>query len=803
MENKYEFIKDFFDHLILGDASIITSENILKLNNLALEIYGTEILDEEYCEILRLIIMSCNILYNRTDMTVLPIEDGFYDLLLEKYKVYNPNFQVGSAVVEFRNFIENDLDNPVKIATCPIIIEEKKDINRNEIRQQMYDSIMKKVELNIHDYAISPIEFDNSLISKRTHNTEHNHPDLVGTLDKCKFVFIKDAIDAGAIDDPNVKILERDFFYDHIEKGIIDPNRVINVVCELKYDGISVEADCGLQVESARTRGDTGIGAASDISPILQGYTFKQAKCMIGEKPIGVKFEAIITKSNLYRFNELRGRTYKNCRSAIVGLFGSSDAYLYRDMITLIPLALDRNDAPYITNRKEEIEFLNRVFISNGEPLRYCYMSGTVSEILYMIKAFWDEAKIARDYLDFMYDGIVVSYLDEDIRQKLGRKNFINKYSMAVKFDPIEKQTIFRGYSYEVGQHGQITPMIHYDPVEFIGTIHTKSTGSSFDRFSELNLRYGDYINVTYVNDVMPYVSKLECEHNRKNAETRDPERFIEVCPVCGSKLVLSSSGKTYLCPNIQCTGRSIQRMSNMLQKLNIKGFSDASIIALNVTHLYELVNLSDDYIKQRIGEANGQSLINAINIITREPIKDYIVMGSLGFTSMAHKKWKLILQQISLSDLYNLYISSKSEEEFRNKLITIVADLGEVTSLTISTEFKFFEKDILEILNTFNIVSSFGVSDDKLQIRFSGYRNKQLSELLCNAGYDADDSSGVTKKTNILLIPYEGFTSSKVNKAPESCKVIPIDTFINNIRYYLDDEDLINQILGIYRVFK
>ena len=58
------------------------------------------------------IIMICNVLYNRTDMTVLPIDDGFYDLLLEKYKIYDSNFQVGSAVVEFRNFIENDLDNP-------------------------------------------------------------------------------------------------------------------------------------------------------------------------------------------------------------------------------------------------------------------------------------------------------------------------------------------------------------------------------------------------------------------------------------------------------------------------------------------------------------------------------------------------------------------------------------------------------------------------------------------------------------------------------------------------------------------
>ena len=380
-----KFIDYFFNQLLLGNASVITSDNISNLNQTALEIYEKKELDKDEINCLKQIVMSCNILYNRTDMTVLPIEDGFYDLLLEKYKTYDSNFQVGSAIVEFRNFIENDIDSGQKIATSPIIFMDK--VERNEVRQQMYEGIMRIGQpiLDHHDFAVSPIEFENNYISKRTHNTEHNHPDLVGTLDKCKFVFIKDAADAGALDDPNVKILERDFFYDHIEKGIYPPDRVINVVAELKYDGISVEADCGLEVESARTRGDTGVGAAADITPILKGYKFKHAGCMIGEKPIGVKFEAIMTKTNLETFNKLRDRNYKNCRTAIVGLFGASDAYLYRDLITLVPLALDRNDVPSITNSQEEIEFLNRVFVSNGEPLRYCYFEGPVQSVLYQI----------------------------------------------------------------------------------------------------------------------------------------------------------------------------------------------------------------------------------------------------------------------------------------------------------------------------------------------------------------------------------------------------------------------------------
>lgn len=800
-----KFTNYFFDELIHGNASVITSKNISKLNEIALDIYRKEELNSEEIKSLREIIMSCNILYNRTDMSVLPIEDGFYDLLLEKYKKYDSNFQVGSAIVLFKNMIENDLENPKKIASSPIIFNDK--IKRNEIRQEMYENIMRigKPILNKHDFDICPIEFNNSYISKRTHNTEHHHPSLIGTLDKCKFIFNNDAINMGCFDDNNVKILERDFFQDHIKKGIISPNQIINVVAELKYDGISVEGDCGLELISARTRGDTGIGEAADITPILKGYPFKHAGCMIGENPIGVKFEAIITKSDLEEFNRLRNRNYRNCRTAIVGLFGSSDAYMFRNLITLIPLALDRDDIPSITNRMEEIEFLNKVFASNGEPLRYCYMSGTVSEILYMIKAFWDEAKIARDYLNFMYDGIVISYLDEDIRQRLGRKNFINKFSMAVKFDPLEKQTIFRGYTYEVGQHGQITPMIHYDPVEFFGTIHTKSTGSSFERFQNLNLRYGDYINVTYVNDVMPYVSNLDCESNRKNAEDKNPVPFISRCPICKTELVCS--GKMYYCPNNNCSGRSLKRMTNMLKKLNIKGFSDASISSLGVYSLSELYNLSMDYMISRLGEVDGRTFFEALQSLKINPVKDYIVMGSIGFTSIAHKKWKLILSQITLKQLYYLYTSISSDSLFQNavdktdldkdattmavmeKLKLLVPNIGDITSLVVAREFKFFLKDIEFIINNFNIIDSLGDNyTNELQIRFTGVRNKQLSELLCNAGYDADDSSSVTKKTDILLVPYDGFSSNKTRKVSDKCKIIPIDIFIDKLNKYINE---------------
>ena len=85
-------------------------------------------------------------------------------------------------------------------------------------------------------------------------------------------------------------------------------------------------------------------------------------------------------------------------------------------------------------------------------------------------------------------------------------------------------------------------------------------------------------------------------------------------------------------------------------------------------------------------------------------------------------------------------------------------------------------------------MVNSFGNDNIcKGEIRFTGFRNLQLAEQLNTAGYDAGDSS-VTKKTDILLIPYEGFTSSKVNKAKNNpnTKIIPVQDFIENSKKYI-----------------
>ena len=249
----------------------------------------------------------------------------------------------------------------------------------------------------------------------------------------------------------------------------------------------------------------------------------------------GIKFEAIITYDNLARIAQQFGKVYKNARVAIIGILGSRDARMYRDFITLVPI---RTGGLNFTDPVQEIEFLN-TYYSNGVGMRYAVLtSSDYTTLLYRVKRFKDEAEYMRRYLGFMYDGVVINYADPDVKRNLGRQNSIDLWSMAIKFNALEKNTYFYGYKYTIGQDGRITPMAYFAPVEFNGSIHDKTTVHSYKRFKDLGLKIGDIVSIKYVNDVICYLSKPDITYNREN-----PNPVLEFpthCPSCGSPLMFS-----------------------------------------------------------------------------------------------------------------------------------------------------------------------------------------------------------------------------------------------------------------------
>ena len=763
-------LEAIYQSLLQGSLVMINNESDLLINDETQQLLNTEIPTPSQLYEMELILKISNIIYNNTDRSMCPLEDGVYDVLVVHYQNITGSYPVGAPPVKFESSdTKTEMDN-TKVMYHKIEGWEDAfyydDIFHNPYQPE--DSIR---EMYIKDYLPT---------RRAARDTGHNYPELVGTLDKCKFVLNKQAKDAGVFDDANVAIFERDFIDKHLKMGIIKPDEKFFMVVELKYDGVSVEADVTDQVLSARSRGDTANDLATDMTPILEGYKFNRLYYNDGKKPdqIGMKFEAILTKDNLSRLSELKKKPYKNCRNAIAGIMSSLDSRIYRDLITLVPLATSIPDM--FPTRVEEIEFMN-TYYSTGQVLNYAVLYGDYKEILFKVKKFLEEAEYLRPMMPFMYDGIVVSYLDKSKIKALGRENSVNKWSIAIKFNPLKKQTKFLGYSFTVAQNGMITPMIHYLPVEFYGTIHTKSSGHSYQRFKNLNLAVGDIITVEYTNDVMPYVTKPDLEINRQNPNK--PIEFITHCPCCGTELVFSDSGKTAKCPNLRCAERNTVRMGNFLAKTNFRDFSEQTTKLLGIDSVKALLEVasSESICKEVLGEVNGQKFRDRVKDLLDVSLYDYEIVGSLGFSSLALAKWRLIFKVITIQDLLNL-----PEEALREILLSIKG-IGPESIETIITELPFFREDLITIINNFHILEFKNVKASK-KIRFTGFRDSELVEYV-KARYPGTDigEGSVSKDTNILLVPSEGFTSTKTAKAvKDGITIVPVNEFRENMERFM-----------------
>lgn len=448
-------LKSMLDELMIGEDYV----DDVYINNRTQQLLLLQYPEESDIIDADAIIKISNILYNNTDRSILPLDDGMYDMLMVWIQRYKEDYQVGAPPTpEISKFVDPEM----QMAMMENVSTEKKlikPITRLDKRSDMtkdnmvfYNDIMAERKLDRNMFLVRPV-YSSIPNTKKNVNTKHNYEKLVGTLDKCKFVLNQQAIDKGVFDDANVQVFERDFIQKLILNGTLDPNRVFYMVLELKYDGISIEAEVSDRVHQALSRGDTNNNLATDYTPVLYRYRFPKAEGFINpDDKFGMKFEAMISNLDLSILGIAREKDYKNARNATTGLFSATDANRWRDYITLVPLATSLD-----IDRLTELEFMNKYY-DNGEILRYAVIKGTYKEILYQVKRFVDEAEYLRPIMPYIYDGVVCSFIEPDLIDKLGRVNSVNKYQMAIKFNPQKKLTRFIGYTFTVAQNGVITP---------------------------------------------------------------------------------------------------------------------------------------------------------------------------------------------------------------------------------------------------------------------------------------------------------------------------------------------------------
>ena len=694
------------------------------------------------------IIKIANIYYNNDFNGLLLIDDDIYDRIVVLLRQTSIPIPIGAPRIELKESIPNSNNT---------LLESKQGSLKQVVRftnaGEYFNTLTSNATRPLYDdYVINPD--DNDCSYRKLRNTGHRY-DLCGTLDKCKFVTNLDAKSAGVFEDTSVMVFERDFLNPHIKKGIVNPND-ITIIASLKYDGISVEATVqGDTIISACSRGDMANNEASDLTPILGGMKFKRAEGISKQDEFGIKFEFIVNNLNMNRLLKQYKVNYVNHRNAIIGLFGRLDARAFRDYMTPVPL-----ESSLDTDRITEIQFLNKYY-TKGLDLRHIVIRGNKSEVLKQLSEFVEEASNIRSFMPFAYDGIVVEYVDPNIRNILGKLNSIPRYSVAIKFNPLKRQSIFTHYTYSVGYSGVIIPMAHFEPVDFMGAIHDKTTIHSYARFKNLRLCKGDKVNLSLNNDVIVYLTKAEDNDTREDRE-QYLEKFPTHCPSCGTKLEYSLSGDTAYCPNFYCRERSLNRIAGMLQKLGVKDFSLETVRALDIKNVIELFNVDTKRAQQVLGTNNGIKFKKTIEALKDVELPDYRVLASLGFPGIGNVTWLKLLQGAPIDVLLNGTI-----DDIANCYRQAKVGIGPKTIQCIITEREHFKEEIeflyknLKILNT-----PVGIVRKHKIVAFSGVRDQQLEKLFEEKGFKISDSfvNGCT----VLVVPSIGYMSSKVKKAFE-----------------------------------
>lgn len=741
----YELAKKSIHEAKSGSLNWITPEFTKWMNDTTLYILKSDILDNEMMENAYAILLLSNILYNNTTIEILPLEDSVYDMLVVKYN--------------------NLTDGQSPVGAPPVIFDEQystgtQDVSENKGLPKVFHHNEKNDGL-FYDDIMSPntpmqgwFGGDDTLVSKKKQDISHKYPELAGTLDKCKYVLRHDA-QANGISDVNVSNVP--VFEDTLNswQGIAMANGLLlnQLVVELKYDGVAVDLEVdGDTVISAWSRGDTGRDKAADLTPIFGGMKFPNAHPVPKGTVFGLQTECIITFNNMMLLSTQFGKTYKNPRNAIIGLLGALDAKKYLPYMTLVPI---RTSGLNFVDREIEITFLNK-FYTTGVNMKYSILDGDYTQLLFQVHSFVNMAYQLSANMPFLYDGVVVSVTNQYLKYILGRKNSVNKWSTAIKFETSKKNTIFTHYTFSVGQNGVITPKAWFKPVAFIGTIHTNTTAHSYQRFKQLDLKPGDIVQIEYRNEVICYISKDPTDpYNMANPNP--PIEFPQNCPCCGTPLVFSE--KSAMCPNPYCEERNIGRMTNMLKKLSLKGFSDKYVEALKITSFKTFLEYDEKTAKEILGDVMGEKFMQLIEEFKFSQYDDYMVIGAIGFSSVAQKNWEIILNRISLDSILNL----PAQELYYT--LMCVKGIGEGIANTIVTEREALMEDLVVISKLPNIVSSYNrVEENKPQVRFTGIRDTQLEQAFNSVGFDADGKKGVTKKTAILIIPHEGFHSNKMD---------------------------------------
>ena len=394
----------------------------------------------------------------------------------------------------------------------------------------------------------------------------------------------------------------------------------VEIVCELKYDGLSISLwyEHGVLVR-ALTRGDGQQG--DDV--IANIKTIPSIPWRIERDDIPDFFElrgeVLLPWERFEALNKEREEQeeplFANPRNAASGTLKLQDpkevarrgltAYLYYMLGENLP---GKTHFERLSTAKEWGFHIS-------EAIKVCH---SVDEVMAYI-AYWDTE---RKNLPVATDGIVLKVNNLAQQEELGYTAKTPRWAIAYKF-PAEKQlTLLKEITYQVGRTGVVTPVANLEPIQLSGTIVQRATLHNEDFIKSLDIRPGDRVWVEKGGEIIPkIVGRADREETSDPRIPRTPS-FPSCCPECGTPLIRVEGEAAWRCPNeAGCPPQIKGKIEHFVSRkaMNIDGLGEETIdlfyqkgLLHNIADIYDL-KLEDIAAQERLGDKSAQNILAGI----------------------------------------------------------------------------------------------------------------------------------------------------------------------------------------------
>ncbi|MDR1372288.1 MAG: NAD-dependent DNA ligase LigA [Dysgonamonadaceae bacterium] len=473
-------------------------------------------------------------------------------------------------------------------------------LSKPEVSDYEFDMKLKELERLEAEHpeffdANSPTQRIGSDVNRTFTQVEHQYPMLS----------LANTYSAGEVQD----------FFERTRRAL---NEDFELVCELKYDGVSISLiyeDGILQQAITRGDGERGDDVTANVRTIksiplkLYGNDFPKQFEIRGEVLMPWK---VFDELNHERA-EQEEQLFANPRNAASGTLKlqnpaivsqrSLDSYLYYLLGESLPAD------GHFENLAKAREWGFK--ISNA----MCKCR-TLQEVFNFIE-YWDEE---RKNLPVATDGIVLKVNSSRQQLNLGWTAKSPRWAIAYKFKAEQAETRLNSVDFQVGRTGTVTPVANLEPTLLSGTTVKRASLHNADIINALDIHIGDMCFVEKGGEIIPKITGV----NRKaRFLPGEKVKFVENCPACGTKLQRSAGEATWFCPNHyrckpQIKGRIEHFVSRKAMYINIGEETVNQFYNIGFVHnaadLYS-VKPSDILCLERWGQKSVDNFIESINL--------------------------------------------------------------------------------------------------------------------------------------------------------------------------------------------